>query len=39
MVLNSLFPVFALIVLGTLLKHYHLTGDAFFNRKLHNRQP
>jgi len=30
MVLNSLFPVFALIVIGTLLKHYHLTGDVFF---------
>jgi len=30
MVINSLFPVFALIVLGVLLKHYHLTGDVFF---------
>lgn len=30
MILNSLFPVFALIILGTLLKHYRLTGDVFF---------
>ena len=29
MILNNLFPVFALIVIGTLLKHYHLTGDVF----------
>lgn len=29
-ILNSLFPVFALVLVGTLLKHYHLTGDAFF---------
>lgn len=30
MILNNLFPVFALIVLGALLRHYHLTGDVFF---------
>jgi len=29
MILNSLFPVFALIILGTLLKHYYLIGDVF----------
>ena len=29
MIVNNLFPVFALILLGTLLKHYHLTGDVF----------
>ncbi len=29
MILNNLFPVFALIGLGTLLKHLHLTGEAF----------
>jgi predicted permease len=29
MILNSLFPVFALIVIGTLLKQYHLAGDVF----------
>ena len=29
MILNSLFPVFALIVIGVLLKHYHLIGDVF----------
>lgn len=29
MVLDSLFPVFALIVLGVLLKHFNLTTDAF----------
>jgi hypothetical protein len=29
MVLQSLFPVFALIALGVLLKHFNLTNDAF----------
>jgi predicted permease len=29
MVLNSLFPVFALVVLGVALKHFKITGDAF----------
>jgi hypothetical protein len=29
LVLNTLFPVFALIGLGTLLKHIHLTGEHF----------
>ena len=29
MILNNLFPVFALLVLGSLLKHYSLTTDAF----------
>ena len=29
MILNNLFPVFALIGLGSLLKHLHLTGEAF----------
>ena len=29
MILNNLFPVFALIGLGTLLKHIHMTGDHF----------
>jgi predicted permease len=29
MVLNNLFPVFALIVFGSVLKRYHITGDAF----------
>jgi predicted permease len=29
MVLNSLFPVFALVVIGSLLKHYRLTNDIF----------
>ncbi len=29
MVLNSLFPVFALVVLGVGLKHYRITGDLF----------
>lgn len=29
MILNSLFPVFTLILSGNLLKHYHLTNDAF----------
>jgi len=31
MILNSLFPVFVLIILGSLLKYYHLAGDVFFN--------
>ena len=31
MILNNLFPVFALIGLGSLLKHFHLTGEAFLN--------
>jgi len=30
MILNSLFPVFVLIILGSLLKYYHLAGDIFF---------
>jgi predicted permease len=29
MILNNLFPVFALIGLGALLKHIHLTGEQF----------
>jgi predicted permease len=29
MVLNSLFPVFALLLLGNLMKHYQLSNDAF----------
>jgi malonate transporter and related proteins len=29
MVLNSLFPVFALLLLGNLMKRYHLSNDAF----------
>ena len=29
MVLNSLFPVFALVVLGVCLKHFKITGDVF----------
>jgi hypothetical protein len=29
MILNNLFPVFALIGLGALLKHIHLTGERF----------
>ena len=29
MILNNLFPVFALIGLGTLLKHFHMTGERF----------
>jgi len=29
MVLNSLFPVFALVLLGNVLKHHRLTNDAF----------
>jgi predicted permease len=29
MILNNLFPVFALIGLGALLKHIHLTGESF----------
>ncbi len=29
MILNNLFPVFALIGLGALLKHIHLTGEPF----------
>jgi len=29
LILNNLFPVFALIGLGTLLKHLHLTGEQF----------
>jgi predicted permease len=29
MILNNLFPVFALIGLGALLKHIHLTGEMF----------
>lgn len=29
MVLNSLFPVFALIILGNLLKHFKVTNDIF----------
>ena len=29
LILNNLFPVFALIGLGALLKHIHLTGEAF----------
>ncbi len=29
MILNNLFPVFALIGLGSLLKHMHLTGESF----------
>ncbi len=29
MVLNSLFPVFALVILGVCLKHYKITGDVF----------
>ena len=32
MVLNSLFPVFVLIVLGRALKHYGLTDEAFLSR-------
>ena len=28
-ILNNLFPVFALIGLGALLKHIHLTGESF----------
>ena len=31
MILNNLFPVFALIGLGALLKHLDLTGEKFFN--------
>ncbi|MFO7716904.1 AEC family transporter [Desulfosarcina sp.] len=31
MILNNLFPVFALIGLGALLKHIHLTGESFLN--------
>lgn len=29
LIINNLFPVFALIGLGALLKHIHLTGEAF----------
>ena len=29
MVLNSLFPVFALVVLGVCLKHFKITGEVF----------
>jgi len=29
MVLNSLFPVFALVVLGVCLKYYRITDEAF----------
>jgi predicted permease len=29
MVITSLFPVFALILLGRLLKHFHMTSDSF----------
>ena len=29
MILNSLFPVFSLIILGKLLKHFGLTNEAF----------
>ena len=29
MILQSLFPVFVLIVLGVLLKHFNLTNDTF----------
>lgn len=29
MVLSSLFPVFALLLLGRLLRHFHLTGENF----------
>lgn len=29
MILNSLFPVFAIVVMGTLLKHYCLTNEIF----------
>ncbi len=29
MILNNLFPVFALIGLGALLKHIHMTGERF----------
>jgi len=30
MALNALFPVFALVVLGVVLKRFKITGDAFF---------
>lgn len=31
LVVNHLFPVFAIIVLGVILKHYKITNDAFLN--------
>lgn len=30
MILNNLFPVFSLLIIGVLLKKYKLTGEAFF---------
>lgn len=32
MILNSLFPVIVLVVVGKLLRHYHLTSEAFLKQ-------